>query len=188
MSSMRVLRFCSIVVGGNKPRFVHASTIESQTLSIVSRKQLTLDAADVMAQAAINEARSRDFKDISVAVMDATGRELVAKTQPGCPLLVPHLAKAKAGAAIGTHSNARALKDKYLPDRLAQLLSMTTVGEQHGVPFIAVPGGVLCRDAFGDIIAAIGVSGASADEDEHCAIIGGKAMGFQTEPAESVLR
>ena len=54
------------------------------------------------------------FKDISVVVLDAAGRELVSKTQPGCPPLIPHIAKAKAGAVIGTHSSSRALKDKCI--------------------------------------------------------------------------
>ncbi len=47
---------------------------------------------------------------------------------------------------------------------------MTTVGTANDVPFVAVPGGVLMRDADGDVVGAIGVSGASADEDEHCGV------------------
>ena len=90
-------------------------------------------------------------------------------------------------AAVGTHSNSRAIKDKYLPDRLAQLVSMTTIAANHEIDFVAVPGGVLCRDADGDVVGAIGVSGASADEDEHCAVIGGQAAGLVTEPPQSVL-
>ena len=140
-----------------------------------------------MAQAAIDEALSKKFNAISVAVLDASGRVLVTKTQPDCPRLIPHLAKSKAGAAIGTHSNTRALKDKYLPERQAQLLAMTTIGAAEGVPFAAVPGGVVCRDADGNVVGAIGVSGASADEDEHCAIVGGQAIGLLTSPAESAL-
>jgi glc operon protein GlcG len=64
---------------------------------------------------------------------------------------------------------------------------MTTIGATNGVPFAAVPGGVLCRDADGDVIGAIGVSGASADEDEHCAIVGAQSVGLVSEPAKSAL-
>lgn len=142
----------------------------------------------MMASGALAAAAEKKFKAISVIVMDATGRELVAKTQPDCPPLIPHIARAKAGATIGTHSNSRAIKDKYLPDRLAQLLSMATIGSEVGLPFAAVPGGVLLRDGDGDIVGSVGVSGASADEDEHCAIMGGKAaVGIVTEPAKSAL-
>ena len=155
--------------------------------NLVTRKQLTLEAADGMAQGALNEATAKKFKDVCVVVYDASGRELVSKTQINCPPLIPHIARAKAGAAIGTHASTRALKDKYLPDRLAQLLSMATIGGNNGLPFAAVPGGVLCRDADGDVVGSIGVSGASADEDEHCAIAGGQAVGLVTEPSKSAL-
>lgn len=69
------------------------------------------------------------------------------------------LQRAKAGAAIGTHAASRALVDKYVPDRMAQLLAMTTLANANQQPFVAVPGGVLCRDAEQNVIGAIGVSG-----------------------------
>ena len=110
----------------------------------VTRKQLTLEAADAMASAAIREAKSRRFKDVSVSIVDATGRELVHKVQPDCPPLIPALARAKAGASIGTQSSSRALKDKYLPDRLAQLVAMGVISAAtQPQNFIAVPGGVV---------------------------------------------
>ena len=48
---------------------------------------------------------------------------------------------------------------------------------------------MLCRAAdSGVVIGAIGCSGASADEDEHCALAGAQACGFKTEPAASALK
>jgi len=152
---------------------------------VTVRPQLTLEAADVAASAALAEAKERSFKDISVVVLDSSGRVLVSKTMVNCPKLIPELAYAKAGAVIGTHASSRALKDKYVPDRTPQLLGMTAVSSQ---PFIAVPGGVLCRDEAKNVVGAIGVSGATADEDEHCAIVGAQAIGLVTEPAESPLQ
>ena len=153
------------------------------------KPQLTLEAADTMASAAIAECKSKGFKDVSVFVVDGNGRTLVSKTMLGVPQLIPAIAEAKAGAAIGTHSSSRALKDKYVPDRTPQLLAMTTIGAASAQPFAAVPGGVLCRDtATGAVVGAIGVSGASADEDEHCAVVGAQACSFKTEPAKSALQ
>ena len=74
-----------------------------------------------------------------------------------------------------------------MPDRTPQLLAMTSLSSASNVPFIAVPGGVLFRDASKNILGAIGVSGASADEDEHCAIVGAQSVGVVTEPAKSAL-
>lgn len=59
-----------------------ASAVE-RTL-VVTRKQMTLEAADAVAQAAIDEAIARRFKDVSVAVVDATGRELGASAATAC--------------------------------------------------------------------------------------------------------
>ena len=51
-----------------------------------------------------------------------------------CPSLPAKLAHAKAMAAISTHSNGRALRDKYVPDRTPQLLQMSIVGAQIEQP------------------------------------------------------
>jgi len=150
------------------------------------RPTLTLEAADTMANAAINEARTRGFNDISVHVLDATGRTVVSKCMLGCPSLPHKLAHAKAMLCVSTHSSSRAVKDKYVPERTPQLLAMTIVGTDCATPIAAVPGGVLCR-ADGVVVGAVGVSGASADEDEHCALAAAHAVSLATEPAESAL-
>ena len=162
-------------------------SVQSPSLVISGKPLLTLEAADAMASGAIAEAKRRKFKDISVFVLDASGRILVSKTMLNCPLLIPQIAHGKAGATIGTHSPSRALKDKYVPDRTPQLLAMTTLAGNSNLPFCAVPGGVLCRDHSNNVLGAIGVSGASADEDEHCAIVGAQSVGCVTEPAKSPL-
>ena len=148
---------------------------------------LTLTAADTMASGAIAEAEARGFNDIAVFVLDANGRTIVSKTMPGCPNLPHELAHAKAMACISTHASSRALKEKYLPDRLYQLTAMTVVGTDARMPLAAVPGGVLCRDEAGTVVGAVGVSGASADEDEHCALAAAQAVGLATEPTASAL-
>ena len=43
---------------------------------------------------------------------------------------------------------------------------------------IAVPGGVLIKNAGGDVIGAVGISGDTSDRDEECALAGIKAAGL----------
>ena len=70
----------------------------------------------------------------------------------------------------------------------SQLLQMSIVGASVEQPLAAVPGGVLVRDASNNIVGAVGVSGASADEDEHLAVVAAQAVpGLVTEPAASPL-
>lgn len=124
------------------------------------RPTLTLEAADTMANAAINEARTRGFKDISVHVLDATGRTVVSKCMLGCPTLRHKLAHAKAMLCVSTHSSSRAVKDKYVPERTPQLLAMTIVGTDCATPIAAVPGGVLCRADGGGVLQTLEADGA----------------------------
>ena len=37
------------------------------------------------------------------------------------------------------------------------------------------------------VVGGVGVSGASADEDEHCALAGAHAAGYRTDPEKSAL-
>mmetsp|Transcript_112520 Transcript_112520/g.359364 ORF Transcript_112520/g.359364 Transcript_112520/m.359364 type:complete len:218 (-) Transcript_112520:20-673(-) len=149
---------------------------------------LTLEAADEMANAAVREARARKFNDIAVVVMDASGRTIVSKRMISCPSLPQEIAHAKASACIGLRASSRAPKEKYVPDRTAQLLAMTIIGQAAQMPLAAFPGGVLLRDGEGNVVGAVGVSGAAADEDEHCAITAGQSIGLVTEPAASTLK
>ena len=74
------------------------------------------------------------------------------------------------------------------PSLSLQLLQMSIVGAEVEQPIAAVPGGVLVRDASNRVLGAVGVSGASADEDEHLAVVAANAVpGLVTEPAVSPL-
>mmetsp|Transcript_18807 Transcript_18807/g.60098 ORF Transcript_18807/g.60098 Transcript_18807/m.60098 type:complete len:108 (-) Transcript_18807:127-450(-) len=71
--------------------------------------------------------------------------------------------------------------------KMPQLLAMGTAGAAANKALAPFPGGVLCRDAAGALVGAIGVSGAASDEDEHCAITAAQSVGLSTEPAASRL-
>jgi uncharacterized protein GlcG (DUF336 family) len=43
---------------------------------------------------------------------------------------------------------------------------------------VPAPGGVLIRDAAGEIIGAVGISGDASDQDEACAVYGIIAAGL----------
>jgi len=153
---------------------------------------LTLEAADHMSSVALREASSRAFSPVSVCVLDAGGRLIVAKTMLGCGRLTPDLAIAKANACIGLHCSSRELRDKYVNDegigpKMPQVLSFGIVAAAANQAIGPFPGGVLCRDAAHNVVCAIGVSGAASDEDEHCAIMAAQSVGLLTEPALSKL-
>lgn len=153
---------------------------------------LTLEAADRMTNVALQQASSWAFNPVSVCVLDASGRTIVAKSMIGCSGLAPAFALAKAMSCIGQHCSSRELRDKYVNEqgigpKMPQVLAMSIVGAASNQAIAPFPGGVLCRDHAGNVVCAIGVSGAASDEDEHCAIMGAHSVGLCTEPASSQL-
>jgi uncharacterized protein GlcG (DUF336 family) len=51
-----------------------------------------------------------------------------------------------------------------------------------GGRIITNPGGVLIKNAAGDFIGAVGISGDTSDKDEACAIAGIVAAGLKADP------
>ncbi len=45
-----------------------------------------------------------------------------------------------------------------------------------------VIGGILIRDAAGDVIGAVGISGDASENDEKCGIAGIEAAGLKADP------
>ena len=145
-----------------------------------------------MSNVALQVASSKGYNPISVCVMDPSGRVLVHKTMLGCGTLTPEYAKAKAQVCIGLLCSSRELRDKYQNDqgigpKMPQLLGMGTAGAGVNQPIAAFPGGVLCRDGSGNLVGAIGVSGAASDEDECCSFTAAQSVGLVTDPASSPL-
>ena len=88
----------------------------------------------------------------------------------------------QANTCVGFHVSSRQFRDQYVSSegagpKMPQALAMAIVGASVGKAVAVFPGGVLCRDAAsGSVVGAISVSGASSDEDEHCAIVGAQAV------------
>ena len=58
----------------------------------------------------------------------------------------------------------------------------TMLAAASGGRMVTNPGGVLIRDADGDIIGAVGISGDTSDKDEVCAVAGVEAAGLKADP------
>jgi uncharacterized protein GlcG (DUF336 family) len=46
---------------------------------------------------------------------------------------------------------------------------------------VPVPGGVLIKNAAGEILGAVGISGDTSDKDETCAVAGIEAAGLKAQ-------
>ncbi|EOD27590.1 hypothetical protein EMIHUDRAFT_235597 [Emiliania huxleyi CCMP1516] len=158
------------------PSVFHATQAPGNPWLAPGRPMLTLEAADEMSSVALREATACGFNPISVCVLDAGGRVLVLKTMPASSGLTADFAHAKASMPMG-------------PDRGSDggiaLGPRCRSSSPWAPPALApFPGGVLCRDAAGVLVGAIGVSGAASDEDEHCAITAAQSAGVTKKAPE----
>ena len=124
---------------------------------IVTQKNITLELAQTIANAAIAQCRSMGYK-ISVTVVDREGLPLVMMRDDGAGLSTPEGSDRKAYTARA-FSQPSADFVKRLQDR------PDTVGSRHYSRILALAGGLPIK--VGDeIVGAVGVSGTPGKDDD----------------------
>jgi uncharacterized protein GlcG (DUF336 family) len=141
---------------------------------------ITLANAQTIIQSALEYARTENMPPMSVAVLDAGAHLIAFAREDGSSLLREKIARAKATGAVnlGVGSRAIAQRAEAHPQFFNSLVGLA------GGELVPVPGGVLVRDAAGEILGAVGVSGSLPDPDEACAVVGIEAAGLTADPGE----
>ena len=135
---------------------------------------LTLQQAALIVDKALEQGRARNFKPLTVAVLDAGGHLVAFKREDGSSILRPAIASGKAWAALGMGFGGRELARRAS----AQATFFSALLSVSGGRMVPAVGGVLIRAADGTIIGAVGISGDTGDNDEVCAIHGIEAAGL----------
>jgi len=135
---------------------------------------LTLEQAAKITDAALEEGARRRCAPLCVVVLDPGGHALVLKRMEKASISRPQIATAKAAGCLGLGLGGRELarRARAAPAFLAALNSIFPQG------IIPVAGGVLIRNAAGELLGAMGVSGDTSDNDEICAVAGILAAGL----------
>lgn len=102
---------------------------------------------------------------VSAVVVDSGGNPVASSRMDGAGILTPDIARAKAFTAIAYKSHSKDITER-MKDRPAVALGLTQVS---GNRVVFLPGGVLVKKGD-EILGAIGVSGASSDQDHECAM------------------
>ena len=131
--------------------------------------ELTLDQATIILDATLAKGAEMELNPLTVSVVDSGGSLKAFKRQdgPGAALR-PAIATGKAFGAIGIGRSSRAL-GAMAQDRPHFVNALVGVSDGRLVP---VPGGVIIKNADGDFIGAVGVSGDTSDNDEAAAVAG----------------
>ena len=138
---------------------------------------VTLAQASAIIDQALVHGRSLSLPPLTVAVLDLGGRLVAMKREDGSSLLRPEIAHAKAFGALAMGMGSRALGERAATHP-AFIASVTALAGGNLVP---VPGGVLLRAADGELLGAVGISGALPDQDEQCAVAGIEAAGLHAQ-------
>jgi uncharacterized protein GlcG (DUF336 family) len=117
---------------------------------------------------------------VTVVVLDESGHVKAVQREDGASMFRFDVAMGKAWAcvAMGASSRALANRAKGNPNFFVALAATA-----HG-KFLPQPGGVLIRDAQGNVIGAAGASGGTGDEDEAICAHGVERAGFKADLSE----
>ncbi|MCA0342388.1 heme-binding protein [Shinella sp. 838] len=136
--------------------------------------ELTLAVANSIIAAALEAGAQAGLKPLTVAVLDAGGHLKAFQKQDGASMLRYEIAFGKAYGSLAVGMGSRWL-DKNAKERPHFIEGLTAVS---GGKIVAVPGGVLIRDAAGALLGAVGITGDTSDNDEICAVAGIKSAGL----------
>lgn len=139
---------------------------------IVKIPRLTVEAAEKMARAALDACRKEGIQ-IGVTVVDRSGDPMAVLRDTLAPRVTLEVSKQKANTAANFNAATSGMENRFTQP--------FSVGKVDGLVFSA---GGLPIEAAGNIIGAIGVSGAATGaQDEACAKAGIQAIQFELESA-----
>jgi uncharacterized protein GlcG (DUF336 family) len=125
---------------------------------------------------------------VAVNVVDKQANILVQKRMDGCIHVgIPEFSYAKAYTCVAMSISSREFRDKYTSDNNpAKFCQMNSMINISGGKMAAFPGGILLRNRDNDVVGAIGVSGASGDEDEYVCLrsVWDSGLPLITQPKE----
>jgi uncharacterized protein GlcG (DUF336 family) len=139
---------------------------------------LTLAQASTIVDVALKTGREKKFAALSVAVLDSGGHLVAFKREDKSGILRFDIAFGKAWGALGMGFGGRTLAGRAPKSQL--FFTMLAAASQGR--FVPVVGGILIRDAAGDVIGAVGISGDTSENDEMCGLAGIEAAGLKADP------
>jgi uncharacterized protein GlcG (DUF336 family) len=125
---------------------------------------LTLEQAEAWIKKGCAKATQLGVK-VTVCVVDAGGNQVALARMDGAGILTPEIARAKAYTAIAFKGHSKDIAER-MKERHAAALGLT---QASGNRVVFLPGGVVAKKDE-EIIGAVGVSGASSDQDHECGL------------------
>ncbi|HEY7067589.1 MAG TPA: heme-binding protein [Chloroflexota bacterium] len=135
---------------------------------------LTLDHAARIVDAALAKGRAMSLQPLVVVVLDAGGHLKALKREDGAGILRADVAIGKAWGALGMNAPSSRALGQRLQDRPSFLAALGMLADGK---VVGVAGGLTIYEGD-EVVGAVGISGATSDEDEECALAGIQAAGL----------
>jgi uncharacterized protein GlcG (DUF336 family) len=140
-------------------------------------RALSLAEANKIIIGTFASARKRKAYALAAIVLDAGGRVKAFQKQDGASLLRFEIAYGKAFGALSLNRSSR----QVLQKAKEKPVFMQSLVELSDGPLFLEAGGQLIRDASGEIVGALGVTGDVNEVDDLCAINGIHSAGFRAD-------
>jgi uncharacterized protein GlcG (DUF336 family) len=139
--------------------------------------RLTLAQASMIVDAALARGRELKLLPLTVVVLDSGGHMVALKREDNSGIARVEIATGKAWGGLGMGFGSRELFERW---QKAPMFVMGYAAASQG-RMMPVPGGVLIKDASGEVIGAVGISGDTSDNDETCCVAGIEAAGLKAQ-------
>ena len=138
---------------------------------------ITLKQSEQIIDAVLARGRELDCRPLSAIVTDIGARAIAFKKEDGSAMMLFEMAmgKAYAALALGRSSSLVRVRTEERP-----LFMNYLINASQGQIF-PEGGGRLIRDARGEVIGAVGVTGDTQERDEELAAHGIRAAGLKTD-------
>lgn len=160
-----------LLLGSVATTILFSSSIMAADVPVVVKiPRLTVEASEKLAHAAMEACRKQGIQ-IGVTVVDRSGDAMVVLRDTLAPRVTLEVSRQKAYTAVNFNAATSSMTNRFTQP--------FSVGKVEGLVFSA---GGLPIEAAGNIIGAVGVSGAATGEqDEACAKAGINAIQFELE-------
>ncbi len=139
--------------------------------------EITLRKARTIIRGILAKGREMQLKPLSVVLLDTGGHVKAFEREDGASPGRFAIAHAKAYGAVMLGLGGRA----QLARAEAQPFFMAAINGVFGGQVVPVPGGVLVRDAKGNVLGAVGVTGDTSENDAAAAVAAIEAAGLAAE-------
>jgi uncharacterized protein GlcG (DUF336 family) len=138
---------------------------------------ITLKAAERIIDAVIERGAALDCRPLSVIVVEPGCKVKAFKKEDGSSMIRFEMAYGKAYAALALGRSSKLVHQRAEQRPIFMRYLIAASGEQ----IFPEGGGRLIRDAGGEVIGAVGVTGDTEDRDEELAAFGIRAAGLKTD-------